>query len=133
VAITSAVPAFIYYGHSSLALVIFVVVIVLRMVAAQRRRGMQRPPGRPAPPAQASGLTDGLQRPAPDLGPQASAAVAPPTGAVPAGGSSSGGTAPGWMRDPFFRHEHRYWSGSAWTEHVSDAGVPATDPPPPPR
>ena len=38
--------------------------------------------------------------------------------------------APGWFRDPFVRHEQRYWSGSEWTDHVIDDGVPATDPPP---
>jgi hypothetical protein len=47
----------------------------------------------------------------------------------------------GWQADPFGRHELRYWDGSAWTAHVSDAGVTATDepvpspggaPPPPP-
>ena len=40
------------------------------------------------------------------------------------------GTAPGWFVDPFVRHEQRYWSGTAWTEHVLDAGTPALDPPP---
>jgi hypothetical protein len=47
----------------------------------------------------------------------------------------------GWKADPFGRHEHRYWDGTAWTAHVSDAGVTGTDepvpspegaPPPPP-
>jgi hypothetical protein len=36
----------------------------------------------------------------------------------------------GWLRDPFVRHDERYWSGSEWTEHVIDDGVPSTDPPP---
>ena len=49
--------------------------------------------------------------------------------------------AAGWQPDPFGRHEVRYWDGSAWTAHVSDAGVTSTDepvpspegaPPPPP-
>ena len=43
------------------------------------------------------------------------------------------GTAPGWFRDPFVRHEQRYWSGTSWTEHVQDAGTPGVDPPPPSR
>jgi hypothetical protein len=34
------------------------------------------------------------------------------------------------LRDPFVRHEHRYWSGTEWTEHIMDDGVPGTDPPP---
>jgi hypothetical protein len=37
---------------------------------------------------------------------------------------------PGWFTDPSGRHQQRYWSGSAWTEHVTDAGVPGADPPP---
>jgi hypothetical protein len=40
------------------------------------------------------------------------------------------GIAPGWLIDPSGRHEKRYWSGSEWTEHVLDGGVPGTDPPP---
>lgn len=40
------------------------------------------------------------------------------------------GIAPGWLIDPSGRHERRYWSGSEWTEHVTDGGVPGTDPPP---
>ena len=40
------------------------------------------------------------------------------------------GIAPGWLTDPSGRHEKRYWSGSEWTEHVTDGGVPDSDPPP---
>lgn len=35
-----------------------------------------------------------------------------------------------WYADPTGRHEHRYWSGNAWTEHVADRGQQSTDPPP---
>jgi uncharacterized protein YxjI len=35
----------------------------------------------------------------------------------------------GWYADPFGRHEARYFSGSAWTEHVTSHGRPAVDPP----
>jgi hypothetical protein len=38
--------------------------------------------------------------------------------------------AAGWKSDPTGSHDHRYWDGSAWTEHVSDAGVASTDPAP---
>src|SRR5680860_194555 len=41
-----------------------------------------------------------------------------------------------WHPDPTGRHEHRYWDGAAWTDHVSDQGVTGTDPvdaPAPPR
>ena len=33
-----------------------------------------------------------------------------------------------WYPDPEARHELRYWDGSRWTEHVSDAGMQSTDP-----
>jgi tetratricopeptide (TPR) repeat protein len=46
-----------------------------------------------------------------------SAVTAPPTG-PPAN----------WYADPVRAHTHRYWSGSAWTEHVSDNGVPGVHP-----
>ena len=40
-----------------------------------------------------------------------------------------------WYADPFGRHEHRYWDGLQWTEHVASAGQQAVDapivPPPP--
>jgi hypothetical protein len=35
---------------------------------------------------------------------------------------------PGWQADPTGKHDHRYWDGSAWTEHVADAGVAGVDP-----
>jgi hypothetical protein len=35
---------------------------------------------------------------------------------------------PAWARDPSGRHELRWWDGTAWTPHVSDAGVTAEDP-----
>ncbi len=43
-----------------------------------------------------------------------------------------------WLPDPSGRHELRWWSGTEWTEHVSDEGTAGTDspeamfPPPPP-
>lgn len=43
----------------------------------------------------------------------------PPPPSVPAG----------WHPDPAGRHEVRYWNGYDWTEHVSNGGVQATDPP----
>jgi Protein of unknown function (DUF2510) len=33
-----------------------------------------------------------------------------------------------WYRDPTGRHELRYWTGTEWSENVTDAGVPAVDP-----
>jgi hypothetical protein len=41
-----------------------------------------------------------------------------------------------WLPDPLGVHEVRYWTGTAWSEHVSDQGVTTIDPlavqPPPP-
>lgn len=40
-----------------------------------------------------------------------------------------------WYPDPSGRHQHRYWDGGSWTDHVSDSGVAGVDPlvaPPPP-
>jgi hypothetical protein len=34
----------------------------------------------------------------------------------------------GWHPDPRGRHEHRYWDGSQWTDHVSDKGEQSQDP-----
>jgi uncharacterized RDD family membrane protein YckC len=36
---------------------------------------------------------------------------------------------PRWAPDPLGRHQYRYWDGMQWTEHVSDDGLVATDPP----
>jgi hypothetical protein len=36
--------------------------------------------------------------------------------------------APGWYSDPSGRHQHRYFDGSTWSEHVSDNGIQALDP-----
>ncbi|HEX4176487.1 MAG TPA: DUF2510 domain-containing protein [Acidimicrobiales bacterium] len=92
---------------------VFVVLFALRMLSSQRRRGRSR----------VSGQTRSFT------------ASTPPDQAPNAVGASSGqaaftGIAPCWLVDPTGRHEKRYWSGSEWTEHVNDGGVPGTDPPP---
>lgn len=33
-----------------------------------------------------------------------------------------------WAPDPAGRHELRWWDGSRWTEHISDAGMAGVDP-----
>jgi uncharacterized protein YxjI len=38
-------------------------------------------------------------------------------------------TPAGWHPDPLGRHEHRYWDGGQWTEHVSSHGKQSVDPP----
>lgn len=97
-----------------------VVVMGLRMYSSQRRRQ-----GRTGMPGGAGFTSQG----------QRSNQTAPPSNAS-AGTSTtsagSSGTAPGWFVDPFVRHEQRYWSGTAWTEHVTDNGSPSVDPPPAP-
>jgi uncharacterized protein YxjI len=35
---------------------------------------------------------------------------------------------PNWYPDPGGKHEHRYWDGQQWTEHVSDHGRQSVDP-----
>jgi uncharacterized protein YxjI len=37
--------------------------------------------------------------------------------------------APNWYPDPWGRHEHRYYDGANWTEHVASHGRQAVDPP----
>ncbi len=41
---------------------------------------------------------------------------------------SSSSAGPGWYPDPLARFDHRYWDGTAWTDHVSKAGQMMTDP-----
>jgi len=33
-----------------------------------------------------------------------------------------------WAADPSGRHEHRYWDGTRWTDHVADQGRTSVDP-----
>jgi hypothetical protein len=45
------------------------------------------------------------------------------------GAAAAGGGQPaGWHPDPAGRHEMRYWTGTGWTDDVSDAGVSTKDP-----
>ena len=106
-----------YYGHGSwIAIVIFGGLFAMRMLSSQRRRrGYRR-----APISRSSFTSAGFQ------GPAAGSAV-PSRGT---GGTTFTGIAPGWLADPFAKHDQRYWSGTQWTEHVADGGVPGTDPPP---
>jgi hypothetical protein len=95
-----------YLAHGSwVPVVVFGAMFALRYFSSSRRRGRSGGPG-----SRSSFNQPG--RPAP-----------------PGAGGASG-TKPAWYRDPFFKHEHRYWSGTEWTEHVDDGGVPGTDPPP---
>jgi uncharacterized protein YxjI len=46
---------------------------------------------------------------------------------TPAGGAA--GYQPNWYPDPWGRHEHRYYDGAKWTEHVASHGRQSVDPP----
>jgi Protein of unknown function (DUF2510) len=104
--------------QSWVAVVAILVGLAIRFFAMQRRRTMGQPGTR------GFNSTAGFQH-----------RSDPSAGNEPSDGAATvvGGTAPGWFRDPFIRHEQRYWSGSGWTEHIQDHGVPGIDPPPPPR
>ncbi len=72
-----------------------------------------------APPAPLPGAVATASAPTPP----------PPPGAAPASASypAPASTAAAWYPDPSGHHEHRYWNGTAWTEHVSDHGNAGTD------
>jgi hypothetical protein len=112
-----------YFGHGSwVVLVLFGVTFAMRYLSSQRRRGPRR-----GPMSQSSFM--GPDRPGPPPPPRTG-----PVGDGPdsqAGWGSGTGTAPAWYRDPFLVHEHRYWSGTEWTDQVTDNGVAGVDPPPP--
>lgn len=52
----------------------------------------------------------------------------PSPAAQPRTGPTYTGIPAGWMADPSGKHDERYWSGTAWTEHVMNDGIPAIDP-----
>lgn len=102
-----------YYGHASwVVLVPLAIVLLMRLLGSRRGRP---DPGRPGMPPSARSFA--APRPPSPV---------PSRGAAPA----ASGTPARWFVDPFARHDQRYWSGTAWTEHVTDGGVPASDPPP---
>jgi hypothetical protein len=131
-----------YVGHGSWAVAaFFLLTIALRIGFGNRRRqGRPRPPVH-APGFQADQRASGVPPTAP---PPATSSPPPPATSSPSGvpsqpaahparrgaGIGSTGIAAGWLVDPTGRHELRYWSGTAWTEHVSDGGAPAIDDPP---
>jgi hypothetical protein len=103
-----------YYGHGSwLFLVVFAAFFVMRILPARRRRGRART----SAPATSFTNAPSIQGDPDDLG-ESPARV------------TFTGIPPGWLVDPSGRHEKRYWSGSEWSEHVTDGGVPGIDPPP---
>ena len=108
-----------YYGHGSWTiLLIFGALFMVRALSSKRRRGVQREPR-----SSMNSFTSSDPR-----GPAGSAGA----GSSGVAGTRFTGIAPGWLADPTGKHDQRYWSGTEWTEHVTDGGVPGTDPPPEP-
>jgi len=102
------------YGHESwIAVVVFGGVFVIRALSSQRRKGGG---GQGRPASKRSFTSSDLRAPL-------------STGSSDPVESTYSGVRPGWFADPFGRHDHRYWSGTEWTEHIDDDGVPGTDPP----
>jgi hypothetical protein len=77
-----------------------------------------------APLAQTQGTS--APAPAPATAPATASAAQPPAAMAPPPPPPQAPAA--WLTDPQRRHELRWWDGSRWTEHVSDAGSPSTDP-----
>jgi hypothetical protein len=98
--------------------VIFGALFLVRALSSKRRRGGQRQTQGSTP-----SFTNADRRGPPGF---------PATGAPGMGNGTFTGIAAGWLVDPTGKHDQRYWSGSDWTEHVTDNGVPGTDPLPPP-
>lgn len=51
-----------------------------------------------------------------------------PPSQPPSGGWPPTPPEAGWHPDPAGRHQHRYWDGVQWTDHVADGGVESVDP-----
>jgi hypothetical protein len=113
------------FGHASwIPVVVFGGVFLMRYLASQKRKGGPQRGPQPGSPGQRNQFTGtGARETTPP--PVPTSAPSQPPGAGP-----STGVPAGWLRDPFIRHEERYWSGTEWTEHVLDSGVPSSDPPP---
>jgi hypothetical protein len=75
----------------------------------------------PPPPSMRAAAPLSPAAPAPPLAP------APPVAPAPQVATANPA---GWFPDPGGVHDHRYWDGTRWTEHVADGGVAAFDPPP---
>jgi hypothetical protein len=82
-----------------------------------------------APLAETMGY--GYEQPVPVASPTPAASLAqtaPAASTVPA--PSTAPVVPAqWFADPSGRHQHRWWDGNVWTEHVADNGVVSVDTP----
>jgi hypothetical protein len=112
------------YGQGSWVFVVIVLaMVVLRTVARRRSPGGRRSGRSPYGAPMSSSFQAG------GLAPPAFEDAAGSTD-VAAGRPGHTGIPAGWMVDPSGRHQQRYWSGTAWTEHVTDDGISGVDPPP---
>jgi len=141
----------LWYGHgSSLFILVVLAAFLLRAFAARRNGGRRRGPngggpygggpggpggryGRYGGPFGGSATGPGGTRPPATTQTGTDQMTANPTGTATAASADPGGHTgipAGWMVDPSGKHQQRYWSGTVWTEHVADDGVPGLDPPP---
>jgi Protein of unknown function (DUF2510) len=110
-----------YAGNGSWVVAIpFLIMFALRFAGGNRRR--TGAPG-PRPPLPGTSIPLVEAPPASDAGSPSVPSSASRTSPI-----GRSGVAAGWLADPSGRHELRYWSGTQWTEHVSDSGAPGTDP-----
>lgn len=116
------------HGSTWVTLVVLAVVMVLRFSSARRRRSGKRAGATPPSSAPVVPTTSEFAGDPPGTTPEQTATPSPPGPT-----SAAGAIAPGWLRDPFFRHQYRWWSGAGWTDQVSDDGVLSTEVPPPPK
>jgi hypothetical protein len=92
-------------------------------ILGQRCPGCRQPLDRPE--AGGSPRSTGPRPDRPASHPAARGATVP----VPGPRRPGPGSRPAsWLADPSGRHEHRYWDGTDWTDHVADQGVPGVDP-----
>jgi hypothetical protein len=61
-------------------------------------------------------------------GPMPNAMAPAPWAQPPAVPGALNAVGPHWASDPTGRHQHRWWSGTAWSDSVSDNGVSSLDP-----
>jgi hypothetical protein len=82
------------------------------------------PAAAPVAPPEANPPPTGEERPAPSppqpAGPRRSSS--PPPAAAPSLPEAT------WAADPAGRHQYRWWTGTAWSDYVSDDGQPSQDP-----
>lgn len=84
-------------------------------VARLKETGTAVKPAQRAAAASAPAAATTIEQSEPTPAPAPTAPPPPPTPAQ-------------WAPDPSGKHQHRWWDGSRWSEHVADDGTPSTDP-----